>query len=111
MFMTYHYSNRGSSFAVNNGTLNNGACAVKDYSADFARFGVDWEPNRIAWYINGTKCAEFTNAAQIENGPMQIIMDLMVDHQWQRDWNVTLQDQTLTRQIEVDYLRVYQQVP
>lgn len=35
--------------------------------------------------------------------------DLMVDHDWQQRWGVTLQDTTLVRQIEVDYLRVYQQ--
>jgi hypothetical protein len=35
----------------------------------------------------------------------------MVDHGWQQDWGVTLQDTTLVRQLEVDYIRVYQQVP
>jgi hypothetical protein len=40
---------------------------------------------------------------------MQIIMDLMVDHSWQQQWNVTLQDTTLVRQMELDYIRVYQQ--
>lgn len=49
------------------------------------------------------------STAQIENGPMQIIMDLMVDHSWQQQWNVTLQDTTLVRQMELDYIRVYQQ--
>jgi hypothetical protein len=34
-----------------------------------------------------------------------------VDHKWQQDWGVTLQDTTLVRQLEVDYIRVYQQVP
>lgn len=108
MFMTYHYANRTDSHNVNKGTGNNGACPVKDYSKDFVTVGMDWQPNRIAWYIDGVKCSEFTNASQIENGPMQIIIDLMVDHQWQRDWGVALQDQTLTRQLELDYLRVYQ---
>jgi beta-glucanase (GH16 family) len=108
MFMTYHYANRTKAHHVNNGTGNNGACPAKDYSKDFVTVGLDWQPNRIAWYIDGVKCSEFTNASQIENGPMQIIIDLMVDHQWQRDWGVTLQDQTLTRQLELDYLRVYQ---
>ena len=35
----------------------------------------------------------------------------MVDHKWQQDWMVTLQDTTLVRALELDYLRVYQQVP
>jgi beta-glucanase (GH16 family) len=110
IFMTYHYADRSRSHAVNNGKRNNGDCAVKDYSQDFHEFGVDWQPGHVAWYIDGTKCDEFTGSAdQIESGPMQLIMDLMVDHSWQQDWDVTLQDTTLVRQIEVDWIRVYQQ--
>jgi hypothetical protein len=108
MFMTYHYNNRGSSYNVNRGKFNNGACAVKNYSTNFVRMGLDWQPNRIAWYIDGVKCAEFTNASQIENGPMQLILHMMVDNNWQRSWNVGLADPTLVRQLEVDYIRVYQ---
>lgn len=109
-YMTYHGKpDRTARHSVNNGTGNNGACAVKDYSQSFSRFGVDWQPGHIAWYIDGVKCGETRNAAAIENGPMQIILNLMVDHSWERDWVQGLQDPTLTRQLEVDYLRVYQQ--
>jgi hypothetical protein len=110
MFMTYHYNNRTKSYAANRGKYNNGACATKDYSKQFVRIGVDWQPDHIAWYIDGVKCAEFTGAAQIDNGPMQIILHLMVDNDWQRRWHVGLTDPTLTRELEVDYIRVYQQV-
>lgn len=110
MFMTYNYNNRSQSYAPNTGKFNNGACAVKDYSQDFVRMGVDWEPDHIAWYINGVKCGQFTNASQIESGPMQLILHMMIDNHWQRSWNVGLLDPTLTRQLEVDYIRVYQQV-
>ncbi len=40
---------------------------------------------------------------------MQIILDVMVDNSWQRAWNVGLLDSTLTRQLDVDYIRVFQQ--
>jgi hypothetical protein len=110
MYMTYHYADRSRSYNVNKGKFNNGACPVKTYSKGFVRMGVDWQPHRIAWYIDGRKCAEFTDRAQIESGPMQIILHMMVDNDWQRSWNVGLADATLTRQLEVDYIRVYQQV-
>jgi hypothetical protein len=42
---------------------------------------------------------------------MQFILHMMVSNDWQRQWNVGLQDPTLVRQLEVDYVRVYQQVP
>ncbi|GAA3451260.1 hypothetical protein GCM10018962_30930 [Dactylosporangium matsuzakiense] len=109
MYMTYHYNNREDNFAANSGKHNNGKCASKDYSKDFVRMGVDWEPDHIAWYIDGVECARFTNASVIEKGPMQLILHMMVDNNWQRRWNVGLTDPTLTRQLEVDYIRVYQQ--
>jgi beta-glucanase (GH16 family) len=72
--------------------------------------GVDWQPTHIAWYINGVKCGQFNgNSTTIESGPMQIIEHMMVDNDWQRSWGVGLKDPTLSRQLEVDYLRVWQQ--
>jgi beta-glucanase (GH16 family) len=111
MYMTYSYNNRSSSYPVNTGKFHNGACATKDYSKNFVRMGLDWQPDHIAWYIDGKKCGQFTNAAQISNVPMQLILHMMVDNNWQRRWNVGLKDPTLTRNLEVDYIRVYQQVP
>jgi beta-glucanase (GH16 family) len=110
IFMTYHYNNRASHYPLNVGDKNNGACAVKNYSQDFARFGIDWQPTYVAWYIDGVKCGQFDgNATTIENGPMQIILDLMVDTKWERDWGLTNKDLTQKQQLEVDYIRVYQQ--
>jgi beta-glucanase (GH16 family) len=110
MFMTYHYAGRNTSYPVNAGKFKNGKCATKDYSKDFVRMGMDWEPDHIAWYIDGVECGRFTGTAdQIANSPMQLILHMMVDNDWQRQWNVGLQDPTLSRQLEVDYIRVYQQ--
>jgi beta-glucanase (GH16 family) len=110
MFMTYHYDNRSEYQSLNKGKFNNGACPVKDYSKGFVRMGLDWQPNHIAWYIDGKKCGEYTDASRIEDGPMQLILHMMVDNDWQREWKVGLKDDSLTRQLEVDYIRVYQQV-
>ena len=110
VFMTYHYNGRATSYAVNKGDHNNGACAAKDYSKNFVRFGLDWEPTYVAWYIDGVKCGQFNGDSNtIENGPMQIILNMMVDNQWERDWGLTLANQSTVSQLEVDYLRVYQQ--
>jgi hypothetical protein len=110
MFMTYHYNNRSTSYPVNAGKFKNGKCATKDYSKDFVRMGMDWEPDHVAWYIDGVECGRFTGSgAQIANTPMQLILHMMVDNDWQRSWNVGLQDPTLSRSLDVDYIRVYQQ--
>jgi beta-glucanase (GH16 family) len=110
MYMNYHFDDRTREWTPNRGTGDNGACAVHDRTGRFVRFGVDWQPTHIAWYIDGVKCGQFDgNSSTIENGPMQIILNLMVDHQWEQNWGRTLLDPTQSRQLEVDYLRVYQQ--
>jgi beta-glucanase (GH16 family) len=109
LYMTYAFDNRSQLHKVNEGPNNNGACPVRDYSRDWVRFGLDWQPDHLAWYIDGVKCGEFTDAASIENGPMQIILDLMVDTNWERDVNSVLPNQSLVGQLDVDYIRIYQQ--
>lgn len=110
IYQSYHYGeDRDQTFRANHEMEDNGNCAMRDYSRDWTRFGVDWQPDRIAWYINGVKCGEFTDAAMIENGPMQLILNLMVDNSWERDVDSVLADQSLVDQLEVDYIRVFQQ--
>jgi beta-glucanase (GH16 family) len=114
MYMTYSQNYGADKYTLNKFDANgepqdNGACPVRDYSEDWTRFGVDWQPDHIAWYINGVKCDEFTDAAQIENGPMQLILNMMVDNDWERDAHSVLADQSLVAQLDVDYIRVYQQ--
>jgi beta-glucanase (GH16 family) len=108
--MTYHYNNRSKSYAANDVGGLNGACAAIDYSLDFHTYAVDWQADHIAWYIDGIKCGEFSGSGrQIPNMPMQIILNQMVSNNWQRRVGKPLLDTTLTRQLEVDYLRVWQQ--
>lgn len=111
IYMTYHYPpDRSDSDSSNNGKLNNGSCPVKDYSTDFHNYAIDWQADHIAWYIDGIKCGQSTgNTSKIENGPMHLIMQVMVGNNWQRSWNVDIQDTTLTRQLEIDYVRIFQQ--
>jgi hypothetical protein len=110
IFMTYHYNNRSQSYTPNNGDHNNGACEVKDYSADWVTFGMDWESTHVAWYIDGIKCGQFDgDSTTIESGPMQLILHMMIDNSWERSWGLVLANQTLVNQLEVDYIRIYQQ--
>lgn len=109
MYMTYAYNDRVTSSRVNNGPGHNGACPVRDFSQDWVRFGLDWEPDQIAWYINGVKCGEFRDRSKIESGPMQLILNLAVDNNWERDARSVLADQALVGRMYVDYIRIYQQ--
>ncbi len=82
-----------------------GSSSLRHYSTDFVRFGLDWQPTHIARYIDGVKCGQFNGGAgTIESGPMQLILHMMIDNQ-----GSVLSNQTLVRQLEVDYIRIYQQ--
>jgi beta-glucanase (GH16 family) len=116
IYQTYQYDNRNSFYKVNGNISEdasehtNGKCPKLNYSADFHTYAVDWEPDHVAFYIDGTECGRFTatDATQIEDEPMQIILSLGVDSSWPRAANLVLPSQTVTDQIEVDYLKVWQ---
>jgi len=79
--------------------------AGSDLTAGYHTYGVDWEPNSITWYLDGKAMYSFTNASQIVNKPMYLILNLDVGGSWagpltsaspaQSTWNL-------------DYLRVWQ---
>lgn len=107
--MTYAYDDRNRSFAVSDPAQpDNGACPIRDYSQDWVRLGVDWQPDHIAWYINGVQCGKFTDPSAIERGPMQLIMNLTVDNNWERNVGSVLEDRSIVGELEVDYIRIYQ---
>ncbi len=109
VYMTYWYDGRSRSHKVNGRWPDNGECAAKDYSRDWVKFGVDWQPTHIAWYIDGIKCGEFSDASQVEDGPMQLIVTMMIDNEWERNEGSVLSSPRLVDQLEIDYIRVYQQ--
>ena len=107
--MTYHYDQRTRELTQPLlPDQRNGSCPDLDYSADYHRYGVDWEPDHIAWYIDGRKCLEFKDQKAITNHPMQLVVNLMVDPDWVRQVAAPLADPAATDELDVDYLVVYQ---
>lgn len=84
---------------------DNGACPVHDYSDGFHTYGVDWQPSYIDFYIDGRRCGRFTGP--IWNGDMEIIVNLMVDVDWQRNWGLQSRG-PVTGSLDIDYIRVWQ---
>ena len=122
IYQSYYYDKRNQFYKVNNLSQDanggddemvkdaNGKCAKMDYSTDFHTYGVDWQPDHVAFYIDGTECGRFTatGPGQIPDKPMQVIIDLMVDTKWQRDVKLVLPNQNVTDDLQVDYLKVWQ---
>ena len=75
----------------------------------FHTFTVDWEPNAITWYVDGTQYSRKTPAdlggrTWVFDHPFFIIMNVAVGGNWPGSPNAsTVFPQTLT----VDYVRVY----
>ncbi len=113
MEMHYSWADASSAYYSPNDAHKNGACANLDYSQAQHRFGVDWEPTFVAFYIDGVKCGQHDATANepVSNVPMQLILNQMVSNNWQRSVGKPLLNNTLTSDLQVDYMRVYQQVP
>lgn len=112
IYQNYAYDARKEFFKVTDPVTGDGGdCAKRDFTDEFHLYGMDWNPDYIAFYIDGKECGRFSASApnQISDQPMQIIIDLMVDTIWQRNVGSTLASQTLSDHLEVDHLRVWQQ--
>jgi beta-glucanase (GH16 family) len=60
---------RGHSTAIDTGL---------DLSAGFHRFGVDWEPDHLAWYVDGREIERVSDPSAIPRQPLYILLNLAV---------------------------------
>jgi beta-glucanase (GH16 family) len=123
IYMTHQFNNRTKSYRINNDNgplawgwdgnpdVNNAACPKIDYSSSWHTFAMDWEPTYIAWRVDGQECGRWTDATgeTISNVPMFFLIQLMVDTNWQRSAAKTAPPGS-TDHLDVDYVRVWQQV-
>jgi beta-glucanase (GH16 family) len=76
-----------------------------DLSADFHIYGVDWEPDHVAWYLDGAAIGTCTNPSLIPHEPMYPIMNLAIGG----DWGGPPDSSTrFPASMDVDYIRVWQ---
>jgi beta-glucanase (GH16 family) len=74
-----------------------------DYSQDYHTYAVDWQPDRIVWYVDGVERARATT--DIPNEPMYIIANLAVGGDWPGSPDENTQ---FPAQYDIDYIRLYQ---
>ena len=87
----------------------NGRCDAVDASSDFHVFAVDWAVDHIAFFVDRVECGR-VSGGEIPALPAQIVFNLAVDIQTQREAGKPLLDSGLSAELEVDYLRVWQQI-
>ncbi|MGW4804587.1 glycoside hydrolase family 16 protein [Kitasatospora sp. NPDC004272] len=49
-----------------------------DFAGGYHVLAVDWEPDGITWYVDGTPRFQVTDPAQIPNTPMELLINLAV---------------------------------
>ena len=121
VYMNQHYSADypEPSSKLNNwsygGAISGWYSATSSLTDTFHTYAVDWEPDRITWYIDGVErfhstfnLPPGTISLPEYSGAMQIILNLavggsFVNHQLPPD-------NLLPAALEVDYVRVYQKV-
>jgi hypothetical protein len=69
-------------------------------------YGVDWQPNSVTWYVDGTQVAQCTTAdGAISTTPMYLIMNLAVGGSWPGPPNATT---PFPAQMTIDWVHVWQ---
>jgi beta-glucanase (GH16 family) len=79
--------------------------AGPDFSRDFHTFAVDWEPDRVRWYVDGVERAAMNDKALICPEAMYPILNLAVGGDWPGPPDATTK---FPATMVVDYVRVWQ---
>jgi len=83
-------------------------------SQDFHVYGIEWETNRINWYVDGQTYFSFTPDRMPAHGKWAfdqakfVLLNLAVGGGWPGYPDATT---TFPQRMEVDYVRVYQKLP
>ena len=97
---------RRANFNLHRNGLNDGhEWLGPDFSQDFHTFGVDWQPNYVAWYVDGVERARTTDPRYISPEAAYPILNVAVGGDWPGAPNDTTQ---FPATMEVDYVRVWQ---
>jgi len=73
-----------------------------DFSSGLHTFGLNWTPDKLAWYVDGVKQAESTD--HVPAGPMFILANLAVGGTWPGYPDATTPFPAV---MSIDYIRVY----
>lgn len=90
------------------GSKGLGANTANNNANDFHTYGMDWTKDKVAFYYDGVKRAEFAASADL-NTPMYMILNQAVGGNWPgspdstTDWSKA--------NYQVDYMRAYQHGP
>jgi beta-glucanase (GH16 family) len=76
-----------------------------DLSQGYHTYAVDWEPDHIAWYVDGVEIYRYTDAKNIPSEPMYLLLNLAVGGYWPGNPDANT---TFPSYFTIDYVRVWQ---
>jgi beta-glucanase (GH16 family) len=79
--------------------------AEPDTSSNWHRFGVDWSPQALVWYVDGVEAWRFTDSGQIPAEPMYLLANLAVGGDWP---GAPDHSTPFPSTLQIDYVRVWQ---
>lgn len=101
-YMTVHWGQSYTTGHQSDGSQFTGP----DFSADFHTFGLEWDPDKIVWTIDGVERKTHTGAG-VPQVDMYIILNLAIGGGWPGAPDSTT---PFPGNYEIDYVRAYQRV-
>jgi beta-glucanase (GH16 family) len=75
VYMTVHYTNSNHYPGEVQGSYSG-----PDLSLEFHTYGLDWEPDRLTWYVDGVE--RFSTTQNVPHEPMFLLINLAVGGDW-----------------------------
>ncbi len=101
----YHFNNDldGDGYFTDR-VSTEGRATISDFSKNFHTYRVDWEPQRIVWYVDDVETAR-VEGDQVSDEQMYLIANLAVGGTFPGPADSTT---PFPARFEIDYIRVYQ---
>lgn len=80
--------------------------STSDLSDEWHTFAIDWNPDRIIWYVDGQERWRMSDAALVPAEPLYLIANLAVGGDWPGPPD---QSTVFPATVEIDYVRVWQE--
>lgn len=98
VYMTNHWKGPGGEHLSDSGYYTG-----PDFSQAFHTFGVDWQPSRIIWYVDGVE--RFRTNQGVPTEPMYLIANLAVGGDWPGSPDAST---VFPAYLDIDYIPAYQ---
>jgi len=96
------------------GTQKTGTYIISDYDTDFHTYGLEWSENKLSFYVDGNHYFSLTKDAigsSESEWPFDQPFWLILNHAVGGAWGGTPDDSLYPHTTEVDWVRVYKDIP